>query len=102
LALVQVYLGISADSLGEATLPVSSLSSTSSSLLIFCHDVSGLIAAGIHTLFKVAALFSSLIGSVLAANPPNFKFSYGYERVEVMVAFANGVLLIFVSYSDMP
>lgn len=38
----------------------------------------------------------SLVGMLYAEQPPTFAFSYGYDRHEVLAAFANALFLIFL------
>jgi len=40
----------------------------------------------------------SLIALVLSRHEPNAKFSYGYDRIEILSGFANGAFLLFVSF----
>jgi len=58
----------------------------------------GLISEAFHTVFDNLAMVISLIAMVLARHEPNSKFSYGYNRVEILSGFANGAFLIFVSF----
>ncbi|GAB5593763.1 hypothetical protein Unana1_08663 [Umbelopsis nana] len=45
------------------------------------------------------ALAVGLFASVMAKWPPNTKYSYGYNRVETLSGFANGVFLVLISIS---
>ncbi|KAH8548188.1 putative disease resistance protein [Umbelopsis sp. PMI_123] len=59
----------------------------------------GLISDAIHMFFDCLALGVGLFASVMAKWPPNTKYSYGYNRVETLSGFANGVFLVLISIS---
>ncbi|KAG2179640.1 hypothetical protein INT44_006488 [Umbelopsis vinacea] len=59
----------------------------------------GLISDAIHMFFDCLALAVGLFASVMAKWPPNTKYSYGYNRVETLSGFANGVFLVLISIS---
>jgi cation diffusion facilitator family transporter len=42
-------------------------------------------------------LFIVLNSSLLSKKPPNFRFSYGYDRYEVLLGFSLGIFMLFVS-----
>jgi cobalt-zinc-cadmium efflux system protein len=60
------------------------------------HSLALLADAG-HMLADVAALSISLFAVMVATRPPNERASFGYHRAEVLAAFFNGLILIFVS-----
>jgi len=57
----------------------------------------GLISSGFHSAFDCLSLCISLGSMVLSKHKPTKKFSYGYERFEVVSSFSNGIFLLFVS-----
>jgi cobalt-zinc-cadmium efflux system protein len=50
-----------------------------------------------HMLTDVSAQVISLLALLLATRPANAKKSYGYRRLEILAALANGVLLVALS-----
>lgn len=58
----------------------------------------GLVSEAFHTIFDNIAMVISLIAMVVARHEPTSKFSYGFERIEILSGFANGAFLIFVSF----
>lgn len=58
----------------------------------------GLISEAFHTIFDIVAMIISLIALVLSRHEPTNKFSYGYDRIEILSGFANGAFLLFVSF----
>lgn len=44
------------------------------------------------------ALFLSVIANIESRNPPNSRFSFGFERVNILCEFAMSILLLFSSY----
>eukprot|EP00026_Physarum_polycephalum_P006682 Phypoly_transcript_06733.p1 GENE.Phypoly_transcript_06733~~Phypoly_transcript_06733.p1 ORF type:complete len:298 (+),score=22.14 Phypoly_transcript_06733:812-1705(+) len=58
----------------------------------------GLISEAFHTVFDNIAMVISLAALVLSRHEPNAKFSYGYDRIEILSGFANGAFLLFVSF----
>jgi len=57
----------------------------------------GLMSAAFHTTFDFISMVISLAAMVLAKHQPTKKFSYGYDRFEILSGFSNGVFLLFVS-----
>ncbi|CAB3377964.1 Hypothetical predicted protein [Cloeon dipterum] len=58
----------------------------------------GLISDGFHMLFDCSALIMGLIASVMATWKPSRTFSYGYNRVEDLSGFVNGLFLLVISF----
>jgi cobalt-zinc-cadmium efflux system protein len=56
-----------------------------------------LLADAAHMLTDVAALALSLFALVISARPATHEKTYGYLRVEILAALANGVLLVLIS-----
>ncbi|ORZ03989.1 cation efflux family-domain-containing protein [Syncephalastrum racemosum] len=59
----------------------------------------GLISDAIHMFFDCLALGVGLFASVMSKWPPNTRYSYGYNRIETVAAFFNGVFLVLISVS---
>ncbi|KAI8982621.1 cation efflux family-domain-containing protein [Pilobolus umbonatus] len=59
----------------------------------------GLISDAIHMFFDCLALGIGLFAAVLSKWPSNQKYSYGYNRIETVAAFFNGVFLVLISCS---
>ncbi|RUS29484.1 cation efflux family-domain-containing protein [Jimgerdemannia flammicorona] len=59
----------------------------------------GLISDSIHMFFDCLALGVGLFASVMSKWRANSKFSYGYNRIETLSGFANGVFLVLISFS---
>jgi len=57
----------------------------------------GLLSDAFHTAFDCVGLLISLTAMVLSKHEPTLSFSYGYDRFEVLAAFANGIFLFCVS-----
>jgi len=57
----------------------------------------GLVTASFHTLFDCIALCTSLAAMVISRKQPDFAFSYGYDRFEVLAGFTNAIFLVFVA-----
>lgn len=57
----------------------------------------GLISDAIHMFFDCAAIFMGLIASVMGTWKTDQNFPYGYQRVETLSGFANGVFLVLIS-----
>jgi cobalt-zinc-cadmium efflux system protein len=59
-----------------------------------------MLLAGFHSIQQtfgyVIVLTSSL---VVAKKSPNFDYSYGYERLEVVLNFSNSVLILFLCFA---
>eukprot|EP01122_Echinamoeba_exundans_P013485 TRINITY_DN589_c0_g1_i2.p2 TRINITY_DN589_c0_g1~~TRINITY_DN589_c0_g1_i2.p2 ORF type:complete len:258 (+),score=44.50 TRINITY_DN589_c0_g1_i2:129-902(+) len=55
-----------------------------------------LFAAAFHSFYDGAAMAIALVTLVLSKERPTSSYSYGLERVEIVAAFSNGALLIFV------
>ncbi|MGQ0287306.1 cation diffusion facilitator family transporter [Pasteurellaceae bacterium 22721_9_1] len=56
-----------------------------------------LISDSFHMFSDVVALLLSMIAIYYAAKEPNEKFTYGYERFEIIAAFLNGLALIIIA-----
>lgn len=56
-----------------------------------------LFAAAFHSFYDAAALGISFVTLVLSKERPSKTYSYGLERTEIVAAFSNGALLIFVA-----
>ncbi|KAI8638952.1 cation efflux family-domain-containing protein [Parasitella parasitica] len=59
----------------------------------------GLISDAIHMFFDCLALGIGLFASVMSKWPSNQKYSYGYNRIETVAAFFNGLFLVLISCS---
>lgn len=57
----------------------------------------GLISDGFHMLFDCSALVMGLYASVLARWRPTKAFSFGYDRLEVLSGFVNGLFLAVIA-----
>eukprot|EP01117_Protostelium_nocturnum_P012407 TRINITY_DN4580_c0_g1_i1.p1 TRINITY_DN4580_c0_g1~~TRINITY_DN4580_c0_g1_i1.p1 ORF type:complete len:347 (+),score=68.82 TRINITY_DN4580_c0_g1_i1:74-1114(+) len=57
----------------------------------------GLVSAAFHAVFDCISLVISLVAMVLSKQRPTPKFSFGYDRFEILSSFSNGVFLLFVS-----
>ncbi len=62
----------------------------------FTHSLA-LLSDGIHMLTDAAALGMSLAAFYIARRPVSKKRSFGFYRLEVLAAFANGIFLIILS-----
>ncbi|XP_067935108.1 proton-coupled zinc antiporter SLC30A5-like [Watersipora subatra] len=58
----------------------------------------GLISDGFHMLFDCSALVVGLYAAVMSRWKPTRTFSYGYDRVETLSGFINGLFLVIVSF----
>lgn len=56
-----------------------------------------LIADAAHMASDVVALGMSWVALRIGRRPPNTRLSYGYRRLEVLVAFVNGLTLLVIS-----
>jgi cobalt-zinc-cadmium efflux system protein len=56
-----------------------------------------LVADAVHMLSDNVSLGIALVAVWLAGKPPTPKRSYGYQRLEVLAALANGVLLVLLA-----
>ncbi|KAI8993184.1 Metallo-dependent phosphatase-like protein [Pilobolus umbonatus] len=59
----------------------------------------GLISDAIHMFFDCLALSIGLFAAVMSQWPVNDEFTYGYDRIETLAAYFNGVFLVFISLS---
>ncbi|CAO3641611.1 unnamed protein product [Cunninghamella blakesleeana] len=59
----------------------------------------GLISNAIHMFFDCLALGIGLFASVMSKWPSNSKYSYGYNRIETISAYFNGIFLVLISIS---
>ncbi|ORX54548.1 hypothetical protein DM01DRAFT_1335680 [Hesseltinella vesiculosa] len=59
----------------------------------------GLISDAIHMFFDCLALAIGLFASVMSKWPSNTKYSYGYNRIETISAYFNGIFLVLISVS---
>lgn len=57
----------------------------------------GLFADAFNTLFNCICLFNSLAAVYFSEKRASLEYSYGYERWEVLAAFANSTFLLFVA-----
>jgi len=57
----------------------------------------GLVSAAFHSVFDCLSLVISLVAMICSKQRPTNKFSYGYDRFEILSSFSNGVFLMFVS-----
>eukprot|EP00045_Choanoeca_perplexa_P006622 m.57133 g.57133 ORF g.57133 m.57133 type:complete len:353 (+) comp13703_c0_seq2:57-1115(+) len=58
----------------------------------------GLISDSFHMFFDCTALVAGLVASVVSRRPANERFSYGYQRAEVLGGLVNGLFLVFVAF----
>lgn len=65
----------------------------------FISNSLGLITDSFHMLFDCTALFISLCASFIAKMPADKKFTYGYDRVETLSGFFNGIFLVFIGFN---
>lgn len=65
----------------------------------FISNSLGLITDSFHMLFDCTALFISLCASYIAKMKADNKFTYGYEKVEVLSGFFNGIFLVFIGFN---
>jgi len=56
----------------------------------------GLTSAAFQAIFHTIALSISLVSILLAKQKPTIRYSYGYDRFEILSGFTNGVFLLFV------
>src|SRR5512141_1196758 len=56
-----------------------------------------LLADAGHMLTDVAGLVLALAAMKFAERPPSPRRTYGYQRIEILAAAANGVALLFVA-----
>lgn len=56
-----------------------------------------LIADAGHMGIDFASLLLALVAFRIARRPANARWTYGYDRFQILVAFANGVVLFFVA-----
>jgi len=56
-----------------------------------------LVADAVHMLTYAAALGLAWLAVRMAARPADWKRTYGFQRFEVLAAFANGLALFFIS-----
>lgn len=59
----------------------------------------GLISDAIHMLFDCMALAIGLVAAVVSKWPPSSTFTFGYDRIEILSGFSNGVFLMLISVS---
>ena len=57
----------------------------------------GLISDGFHMFFDCAALIMGLVASVVAHWRPTKQFTFGYDRIEILSGFVNGLFLIVIA-----
>lgn len=55
----------------------------------------GLITDSLHMLIDSSALAIALYASFMSKQKPNTTFTFGYERVEILSGYANGIFLLF-------
>jgi cobalt-zinc-cadmium efflux system protein len=56
-----------------------------------------LVADAGHMLTDVLAMFLTLVAAWFAARPATERKTYGYYRLEILAAFANGIVLVLLS-----
>eukprot|EP01118_Nematostelium_gracile_P019062 TRINITY_DN8699_c0_g1_i1.p1 TRINITY_DN8699_c0_g1~~TRINITY_DN8699_c0_g1_i1.p1 ORF type:complete len:347 (-),score=73.20 TRINITY_DN8699_c0_g1_i1:107-1147(-) len=56
----------------------------------------GLVSAAFHSLFHLIALIISLFAMVLSRRKPTAKYSYGFNRLEILSGFTNAIFVLFV------
>lgn len=54
----------------------------------------GLISDSLHMLIDSSALAIALFASYTSKKKANSKFTFGYERVEILSGYANGIFLL--------
>jgi zinc transporter 5/7 len=59
----------------------------------------GLVSDAAHMLLDASALFMGLLASYWTTLPPNGRFTFGFQRVEVLAGFTNALLLSLVALS---
>lgn len=57
----------------------------------------GLITDSFHMLFDCIALFIGLCASYMSKTKRNKSYTFGYERLETLSGFFNGVFLIMIA-----
>lgn len=62
----------------------------------FLSNSLGLISDSVHMLIDSSALALGLYASFVARLQINSTFSFGYDRVEALSGFVNGIFLLFV------
>jgi zinc transporter 5/7 len=62
----------------------------------FLSNSLGLISDSVHMLIDSSALAIGLYASFVSKLQANETFSFGYERVEVLSGYINGIFLLFV------
>jgi zinc transporter 5/7 len=62
----------------------------------FLSNSLGLISDSVHMLIDSSALAIGVYASFVARLAPNATFPFGYERVEILSGFVNGIFLLFV------
>eukprot|EP01105_Mastigella_eilhardi_P004723 TRINITY_DN1632_c3_g1_i3.p1 TRINITY_DN1632_c3_g1~~TRINITY_DN1632_c3_g1_i3.p1 ORF type:complete len:374 (+),score=117.91 TRINITY_DN1632_c3_g1_i3:121-1242(+) len=58
----------------------------------------GLIAQAVHSTFDVLSVIITVSAILFGRRPPTYRFSYGYQRFEVLCGFSTSVLLHFLSF----
>jgi len=56
----------------------------------------GLLSAAFQALFHTTALSINLVSIILAKQKPTTKYSYGFDRFEILSGFTNAIFLLFV------
>ena len=56
----------------------------------------GLLSDSIHMFFDCAALLVGLAAAVLSKWPPSLRFPYGFQKMDSLAGFANGIFLMQV------
>ncbi|CAM6098411.1 unnamed protein product [Calypogeia fissa] len=59
----------------------------------------GLVSDSFHLTFGCGVLTFSLFAMISSKSRPNDKYTYGYNRLEVLAAFTNALFLLFLSFS---
>ncbi|XP_013399446.1 zinc transporter 5 [Lingula anatina] len=58
----------------------------------------GLISDGFHMLFDCSALVMGLYAAVMSRWKATREFSYGYDRVEILSGYINGLFLVVIAF----
>lgn len=59
----------------------------------------GLISDAFHMLADNLSLFISVVASLINKWPQNARFSYGFERIQIICSYSNTILLFFISFN---
>lgn len=59
----------------------------------------GLVSDAFHLTFGCGLLTFSMFAMAASRQKPDFAYTYGYKRLEVLSAFTNALFLLFMSFS---